>query len=171
MRSSQGGLWGATAAALEIHLGLSTWLRFDQSRMESRRSRRVLWLELACRAPRSGPRGVPVQSQPGLSGHGDNICRRSFDAPNAIMIAPFSLAIFAMSIQILREVAFLSKRIGPAYETFRASGGGSRERILRREHDQQLVRYGDRFAAWRGAQGSRSKGCGIRSARTCRQRC
>lgn len=34
MRSSQGDLGGATAAALEIHLGFSTWLRFDQSRMD-----------------------------------------------------------------------------------------------------------------------------------------
>lgn len=41
-------------------------------------------------------------------------------APNAITIASFSLAIFAMSIQIRREEAFLSAKIGPAYETFRA---------------------------------------------------
>lgn len=147
MRSSQGDLWGATAAALEIHLGLSTWLGFDQSRMDLGGVVAYFAWSLPV-VHHSRDQGVFRFSRNPVFLGMAAIFRRSLIAPTAIMIASFSLAIFAMSIQIRREVAFLSANIGPAYETFRASGGGSRERILRRE---QLVRYGDRFAARRGA--------------------
>lgn len=151
MRSSQGDLWGATAAALEIHLGLSTWLRFDQSRMDLGGVVAYFAWSLPVVHHGRGREVFRFSRNPVFLGMATIFAGALLIAPNAIMIASFSLAIFAMSIQIRREVAFLSKKIGPAYETFRASGGGSRERILRREHDQQLVRYGDRFAAWRGA--------------------
>ena len=39
MRRDQAILWRAAAAALAIYLGLSAWLRFDQSRMDAQSGR------------------------------------------------------------------------------------------------------------------------------------